>query len=109
MMWKGGDWPIQLWVKEYQLLSYLINQPNWVRQRQEIMTGICGENFFGDDNLLDIYIRYLRRLSNPGFCLCRTFALRRLRPCSTPVWLRGTTGLTPLLVSLGFRGFDPVA
>ena len=32
-----------------------------VLERQEIMRGVWGENFFGDDNLLDVYIRYLRQ------------------------------------------------
>ena len=30
-------------------------------ERQEIMHGVWGENFYGDDNLLDVYIRYLRQ------------------------------------------------
>ena len=25
------------------------------------MRGVWGENFYGDDNLLDVYIRYLRQ------------------------------------------------
>ena len=32
-----------------------------VLERNEIMRGVWGENFFGDDNLLDVYIRYLRQ------------------------------------------------
>ena len=32
-----------------------------VLERQDIMRGVWGENFFGDDNLLDVYIRYLRQ------------------------------------------------
>ena len=32
-----------------------------VLERQEIMHGVWGENFYGDDNLLDVYIRYLRQ------------------------------------------------
>ena len=30
-------------------------------ERQDIMQGVWGENFFGDDNLLYVYIRYLRQ------------------------------------------------
>ena len=30
-------------------------------ERAEIMRGVWGENFYGDDNLLDVYIRYLRQ------------------------------------------------
>ena len=32
-----------------------------VLERHEIMHGVWGENFHGDDNLLDVYIRYLRQ------------------------------------------------
>ena len=32
-----------------------------VLERQEIMHGVWGENFYGDDNLLDVYIRYLHQ------------------------------------------------
>ena len=32
-----------------------------VLECQDIMRGVWGENFFGDDNLLDVYIRYLRQ------------------------------------------------
>ena len=32
-----------------------------VRERQEIMHGVWGGNFYGDDDLLDVYIRYLRQ------------------------------------------------
>jgi DNA-binding response OmpR family regulator len=31
-----------------------------VHSRDEIMKNVWGEDFFGDDNLLDVYIRYLR-------------------------------------------------
>ena len=52
---------IQLSVKEYDLLNFLMRGAGRVLDRQEIMRGVWGENFFGDDNLLDVYIRYLRQ------------------------------------------------
>ena len=48
---------IQLSVKEYDLLNFLMRGAGRVLERQEIMRGVWGENFFGDDNLLDVYIR----------------------------------------------------
>ena len=30
-------------------------------ERPEIMKGVWGEDFYGDDNLLDVYVRYLRQ------------------------------------------------
>ena len=52
---------IQLSVKEYDLLNLLMRGAGRVLERQEIMRGVWGENFFGDDNLLDVYIRCLRQ------------------------------------------------
>jgi two component transcriptional regulator, winged helix family len=52
---------IQLSVKEYDLLNFLMRGAGRVLERQEIMRGVWGENFYGDDNLLDVYIRYLRQ------------------------------------------------
>lgn len=52
---------IQLSVKEYDLLNCLMRGSGRVLERQEIMRAVWGENFCGDDNLLDVYIRYLRK------------------------------------------------
>ena len=52
---------IQLSVKEYELLHFLMSGSGKVLERSEIMKGVWGEDFYGDDNLLDVYIRYLRQ------------------------------------------------
>ena len=52
---------IQLSVKEYELLCFLMRGSGKVLERTEIMKGVWGEDFYGDDNLLDVYIRYLRQ------------------------------------------------
>ena len=59
-MSRAGE-SIQLSVKEYDLLNFLMRGAGRVLERQDIMRGVWGENFFGDDNLLDVYIRYLRQ------------------------------------------------
>lgn len=53
--------PIQLTVREYDLLLCLLRQPNRVHERNAILKEVWGETFVGDDNLLDVYIRYLRK------------------------------------------------
>jgi len=52
---------IQLSNKEYQLLLFLMQSPNKVHSRTDILHGVWGDDYFGDDNLLDVYIRYLRQ------------------------------------------------
>ena len=57
---RGGR-NVHLSVKEYELLNFLMRGAGRVLERSEIMRGVWGENFYGDDNLLDVYIRYLRQ------------------------------------------------
>ncbi|MFN6132437.1 MAG: response regulator transcription factor [Synechococcaceae cyanobacterium] len=56
---------INLTVREYDLLYCLMQAPNRVLERTTILHQVWGENHFGDDNLLDVYIRYLRRKIEP--------------------------------------------
>ncbi|MGL6134576.1 MAG: response regulator transcription factor [Prochlorococcaceae cyanobacterium] len=58
---------IHLTVREYDLVMQLLRQPNRVQERLALLHAVWGEPFVGDDNLLDVYIRYLRRkLEQPG-------------------------------------------
>jgi len=58
---------ISLSVREFELLRHLMESPNRVLERGAILHAVWGENHYGDDNLLDVYVRYLRRkLEPPG-------------------------------------------
>lgn len=56
-----GELPISLSVREFDLLVCLLRSANRVIDRETIVREVWGENHFGDDNLLDVYIRYLRK------------------------------------------------
>ena len=56
-----GDRAISLSGKEYQLLLELLRQANAVVERQALLAAVWGEDFYGDANVLDVYIRYLRQ------------------------------------------------
>jgi two-component system response regulator MprA len=59
--------PISLTGKEFDLLHLLISRPEQVHQRRSIMDSVWGEAWVGDDNVLDVYIRALRRkIEHPG-------------------------------------------
>ena len=53
--------PIKLTVKEYDLLLCLLRHQQEVLSRQRILHSVWGDSWVGDDNLLDVYIRYLRK------------------------------------------------
>ena len=57
---------IHLTAKEFDLLMHLLRHPNQVQERRAILDALWGENWLGDDNLLDVYVRYLRRKLEPA-------------------------------------------
>jgi two-component system, OmpR family, response regulator MprA len=59
--------PIKLTVKEYDLLLLLFRYRGQVVPRQQLLLDVWGDSWVGDGNLLDVYIRYLRKkLERPG-------------------------------------------
>jgi two-component system, OmpR family, response regulator MprA len=63
---RGGQ-PVALTGKEFELLLLLIRQPQQVHSRSAILDAVWGAHWVGDDNVLDVYVRALRRkLDRPG-------------------------------------------
>ena len=59
-VWRAGM-PIKLTVKEYDLLLHLLQHREQVHPRLQLLLDVWGESWVGDGNLLDVYIRYLRK------------------------------------------------
>jgi len=51
---------IELTKTEFELLKYLIFNKGLVLTRNQILNQVWGIDFYGDTNVLDVYIRYLR-------------------------------------------------
>ncbi|MBE9004500.1 response regulator transcription factor [Fortiea sp. LEGE XX443] len=51
---------IELTVKEFDLLEYLLTHPRQVFTRDQILEKVWGYDFMGDSNIIEVYIRYLR-------------------------------------------------
>jgi two-component system OmpR family response regulator len=56
-----GERLIDLSVREYDLLHFLALNVDQVLPRQRILDEVWGYNFFGDENNVEVYIRYLRQ------------------------------------------------
>jgi two-component system, OmpR family, response regulator len=52
---------IELTPKEFELLLYLMENRNQVLSREQIINQVWGYDFVGDTNVVDVYIRYLRK------------------------------------------------
>lgn len=51
---------IELTKKEFDLLKCLIENKNVVLNRDQILEKVWGYSYYGDTNVVDVYIRYLR-------------------------------------------------
>ena len=56
-----GDLEISLTVTEFNLLHMLLRHPRQVLERRQILNDVWGYDFYGDDNVPEIYIGYLRK------------------------------------------------
>lgn len=56
-----GEHRIELTTKEYNLLEFLMRHPNRVLSRTQIAEHVWNLDFVAESNVVDVYIRYLRR------------------------------------------------
>ena len=52
---------VELTTREFDLLKLLMQHPNQVLPRDRILDQVWGYNFYGDENNVEVYIRYLRQ------------------------------------------------
>ena len=51
---------IDLTMKEFELLKFLMEHPREVLTRDQILENVWGYDFMGESNVIEVYIRYLR-------------------------------------------------
>ena len=64
---KKGTQAIDLTKYEYGLLEYLMRNQEIVLSRQQILENVWGYDYMGDSNIVDVYIRYLRKKIDESF------------------------------------------
>ena len=55
-----SDRAIDLTMKEFELLKYLMSNPGKVLTRDQIIENVWGYDYRGESNVIEVYIRYLR-------------------------------------------------
>jgi heavy metal response regulator len=63
---RGGQ-VIELTAREYALLEFLMRHPGQVLSRTQILEHVWNYDFFTTSNVVDVYIRYLRRKIDKSF------------------------------------------
>lgn len=51
---------VELTNREFELLRMLMKNKNIVLDREKLMNEVCGYDYIGETNIIDVYVRYLR-------------------------------------------------
>lgn len=51
---------VELTNREFELLHVLLRNKNIVLDREKLMNEVCGYDYIGETNIIDVYVRYLR-------------------------------------------------
>jgi len=62
-----GETEIQLTPREFELLTFFLRHPRQVLDRDQIMNAVWGLDYYGDTNVVDVYVQYLRKKVDQGF------------------------------------------
>ena len=63
---KRGDLRLELTPTEYNLLLFFLRHPRQVLERDQILANVWGYDAGGDENLLQVYVGYLRKKTEAG-------------------------------------------
>lgn len=58
---RRGNMQLILTLTEFELLHYFMRHPRQVLERRQILTSVWGYDFGGDNNVLEVYVGYLRK------------------------------------------------
>ena len=56
-----GDQPVEFTTKEFELLRYLAERPGLALSRQQILDGVWGPDWYGDERTVDVHIAQVRK------------------------------------------------
>jgi DNA-binding response OmpR family regulator len=78
---RRGGRLIELTAKEYALLEYLMCSPERVFSRTMILNHVWDQSFEGVTNIVDVYVRYLRKKVDEPFALKLIHTVRGVGYC----------------------------
>jgi two-component system OmpR family response regulator len=65
-VWRG-DVEIELTTRQFDVLEFLVRRAGRVLSKREILAGVWEYDFDGDPNIVEVYVRRLRRRIDEPF------------------------------------------
>ncbi len=70
----GGE-PVALATREFDLLAFLARNQGLALSRQQLLDGVWGPDWYGDDRTVDVHVRQLRRKLGAGLPLATVWGV----------------------------------
>jgi len=64
---RRGDHDVELTTREFEVLEFLVRRPGQVLSKAEILAGVWDFDFEGDVNIVEVYVRRLRKKIDEPF------------------------------------------
>ena len=74
-VWRGAD-ELALTAREFEVLEFLVRRAGQVLSKDEILAGVWQQDFEGDPNIIEVYIRRLRRKLDEPYGRCSIETVR---------------------------------
>ncbi|GAA0134004.1 two-component system response regulator YkoG [Paenibacillus sp. YSY-4.3] len=71
-----GEDSIELTPREFDLLVFLMKNCRQVLSREQLLNGVWGYDYYGDTNIVDVYVRYLRNKIDKPYDLALIHTVR---------------------------------
>ena len=65
-MWRN-DRPVELTARQFQVLEFLVRHAGDVVSKADLLDGVWEHDFEGDPNIVEVYIRRLRKAIDEPF------------------------------------------
>jgi two-component system phosphate regulon response regulator PhoB len=82
VLWKGR--PVKIGPTEFKLLHYLMQYPERVHSRQQLLDRVWGDHVFIEERTVDVHVKRLREALGPGGALVETVRGAGYRITSQP-------------------------
>lgn len=67
--------PVALATREFELLAYLADNIGLALSRRQLLDGVWGADWIGDDRTVDVHVRQLRKKLGDGFALTTVWGI----------------------------------
>ncbi|MEZ5233063.1 MAG: response regulator transcription factor [Acidimicrobiia bacterium] len=70
-----GGHPVALATREFDLLAYLATNRGLALSRRQLLDGVWGDGWIGDERTVDVHVRQLRKKLGDGFALTTVWGI----------------------------------